>query len=352
MTVATADPAAPPTIVRKGPERVDFPVLSPGGGRVAFQMMTREDWEIVVLNRDGTGETRVTRDIQHDVLPQFLTETRLVGMIGEPRHRRSFLYDLQTGSRTRLFHNNTVRTIAPEYSWDIEPRRQQDTARCRARRRHGLSRARGVPDGPRADGDPTGTASARRLEPGRRGSAARQGHAALRADRRGGQGDGRRGVGRPNLRLRESSVRLRLEAHHAAGEPSSPQPTCSRPTGRSATRRSSSGSNAPTRSAARRPTSSRRSRARSTPSSSTSSAATTTRSPSGPGADDDSSGTAALLETARMHGEAAAAGDDRLCVVHRRGSGTARQPRIRAAGRRRQAGDRRRAQQRHDRLGR
>ena len=83
--------------------------------------MSRDDWEIVVVNRDGTGETRVTRDIQHDVLPQFLTETRLVGVIGEPRHRRSFLYDLQTGSRTRLFHNNTVRTIAPEYSWDISP---------------------------------------------------------------------------------------------------------------------------------------------------------------------------------------------------------------------------------------
>ena len=27
------------------------------------------------------------------------------------------MYDLATGSRTRLFHNNTVRTIAPEYSW-------------------------------------------------------------------------------------------------------------------------------------------------------------------------------------------------------------------------------------------
>ena len=71
----------------------------------------------------------------------------------------------------------------------------------------------------------------------------------------------------------------------------------------------------------------------------------------GPGADDDSSGTAALLETARMHGEAAAAGDDRLRVVHRRGGGPARQPRVRAARRRRQAVDRRRAQQRHGRVG-
>ena len=121
MTVATADPSAAPAIVRKGPERLDFPALSPDGSRVAFQMMTREDWEIFVVNRDGTGETRVTRDIQHDVLPQFLTETRLLGVVGEARHRRSFLYDLDTGARTRLFHNNTVRTIAPEYSWKASP---------------------------------------------------------------------------------------------------------------------------------------------------------------------------------------------------------------------------------------
>jgi Peptidase family M28/WD40-like Beta Propeller Repeat len=121
MAVTTAHPTAAPTIVRKGPERVDFPALSPSGSRVAFQMMTREDWEIYVVNRDGSGETRVTRDIQHDVLPHFLTESRLVGVIGEARHRRSFLYDLETGSRTRLFHNNTVRTIAPEYSWDLSP---------------------------------------------------------------------------------------------------------------------------------------------------------------------------------------------------------------------------------------
>jgi hypothetical protein len=120
-TVATADPSATPVVVRKGPERVDFPALSPSGNRVAFQMMPRDDWEIVVINRDGSNETRVTRDIQHDLLPQFLSETRLVGVIGEARHRRSFLYDLEAGSRARLFHNNTVRTIAPEYSWRPSP---------------------------------------------------------------------------------------------------------------------------------------------------------------------------------------------------------------------------------------
>jgi hypothetical protein len=48
-------------------------------------------------------------------------------MIGEPRHRRSFLYAPAPGvtnaayTRTRLFHNNSIRTIAPEYVWVPSP---------------------------------------------------------------------------------------------------------------------------------------------------------------------------------------------------------------------------------------
>jgi Tol biopolymer transport system component len=118
VTAPSNDPARS-TIVRKGPERIDAPVLSRDGSRVAFQMMSKEDWEIYVAGRDGTGETRVTREIQHDILPRFVTSDRLLATMGEPRHRRSYLYDLTSLKRTRLFHNNTIRTIAPEYSWVI-----------------------------------------------------------------------------------------------------------------------------------------------------------------------------------------------------------------------------------------
>ncbi|MEO8076733.1 MAG: M20/M25/M40 family metallo-hydrolase, partial [Acidobacteriota bacterium] len=116
MAAPTSDPANG-TIVRKGPERLDAPALSRDGSRVAYQVMSGDDWEIYAANRDGTNEVRVTREIQHDVLPVFLTPTRILAAIGEPRHRRSYLYDLPAMTRTRLFHNNTVRTIAPEYSW-------------------------------------------------------------------------------------------------------------------------------------------------------------------------------------------------------------------------------------------
>jgi hypothetical protein len=80
-------------------------------------MMTRDDWEVYSANRDGTGEARLTRDIQHDLLPRFIGANRLLWVVGEPRHRRAYIYDLAAGRSFRLFHNNTVRTIAPEYQW-------------------------------------------------------------------------------------------------------------------------------------------------------------------------------------------------------------------------------------------
>jgi hypothetical protein len=42
-------------------------------------------------------------------------------MKGEGRHRRSYLYDITTGEPTKLFHNTTIRTISSEYDWQIVP---------------------------------------------------------------------------------------------------------------------------------------------------------------------------------------------------------------------------------------
>ena len=114
--VLTMSPAlsGAPTTVRTA-SRLDSPALSPDGSLVAYDMMPLTDWEIYVS--DGKTERRITHDIQHDILPRFLTNTTLLGMIGEPRHRRSHLYDVATGERTRVFANNTLRTISPEYIW-------------------------------------------------------------------------------------------------------------------------------------------------------------------------------------------------------------------------------------------
>lgn len=111
------------TAVLRTTMRIDAPALSADGSRIAWQMMPRDDWEIFVADvGDGSlrQQRRVTREIQHDVMPRFLTRDRLIALVGEPRHRRSYLYDLSSRDGvavTRLFHNNTIRTIAPEYQW-------------------------------------------------------------------------------------------------------------------------------------------------------------------------------------------------------------------------------------------
>jgi hypothetical protein len=98
------------------PGRVDGLALSPDGQRLAYQHMARTDWEIYVASRDGTTR-RLTQEIQHDLLPRFLTNDTVLAMMGESRHRRSHLYDLETDQRIRLFDNNLIRTISPEYGW-------------------------------------------------------------------------------------------------------------------------------------------------------------------------------------------------------------------------------------------
>jgi sugar lactone lactonase YvrE len=98
-------------------DRIDAPSLSPNGTRIVYQRMSPFDWELHLIGSDGTGDRRLTHEIQHDLFPQWLDDRSLIAVMGEARHRRVHHYDVLTGERTKLFHNNTVRTIAPEYDW-------------------------------------------------------------------------------------------------------------------------------------------------------------------------------------------------------------------------------------------
>jgi hypothetical protein len=133
LMVLRLDGGSEPALVHRTTLPISPPAVSPGGGRIAYSLVLRDDWEVFVVNADGSGERRVTREIQHDLFPAFLSEDRLIAMKGEARHRRMYLYDLaeerlariaqatlpgrdaRTG--TRLFHNNTLRTVAPQYEW-------------------------------------------------------------------------------------------------------------------------------------------------------------------------------------------------------------------------------------------
>jgi Tol biopolymer transport system component len=117
IMVAPTRGAGEPTVAKTATVGLTAPALSPDGRQVAFQMMPREDWELYIVDADGQNERRLTREIQHDLLPRWLGAGRIFAVMGEARHRRSYLYDVATLQRTRLFHNNTVRTVAPEYEW-------------------------------------------------------------------------------------------------------------------------------------------------------------------------------------------------------------------------------------------
>lgn len=108
-----------PVVVKRATEQLANPALSPDGSRVVYQMMPTYDWELYLVGSDGKNEVRLTREIQHDLNPVWLNKNRILAVIGEARHRRSYIYDATTLQRTRLFHNNTVRTIAPEYEWVV-----------------------------------------------------------------------------------------------------------------------------------------------------------------------------------------------------------------------------------------
>ncbi|HSK20026.1 MAG TPA: M20/M25/M40 family metallo-hydrolase [Longimicrobiales bacterium] len=119
ITVLRADGTAHEAVRRSEP--VSSPALSRDGSRIVYQAMPREDWELYVTGPDSTAEVRLTREIQHDLMPRFTDNDHVFAVMGEARHRRSYLYDVRTGERTRLFHNNTVRTVAPEYEWVLSP---------------------------------------------------------------------------------------------------------------------------------------------------------------------------------------------------------------------------------------
>ncbi|HEX2166297.1 MAG TPA: M20/M25/M40 family metallo-hydrolase [Longimicrobiales bacterium] len=119
ITILLADGSAVDAVRRT--DDIANPALSSGGTRVVYQMMPREDWELYVKDVSADTEVRLTREIQHDLFPRFAGEDHVLAVMGEGRHRRSYLYDLATGERTRLFHNNTVRTVAPEYEWVLSP---------------------------------------------------------------------------------------------------------------------------------------------------------------------------------------------------------------------------------------
>lgn len=98
-------------------ESVQHPALSPDGSRLAYMIRDGISWDTHMVHTEDGSHERLSYDIQHELFPHFLNDNQVLGMMGEARHRRSHIYDVNTKEFYRLFHNNTVRTVSMEYDW-------------------------------------------------------------------------------------------------------------------------------------------------------------------------------------------------------------------------------------------
>ncbi|MBM3789594.1 MAG: M28 family peptidase [Acidobacteria bacterium] len=110
-----------PKAIKKTAERIGSANLAADGSRVVFDITHQRNQEVFCIGTDGKNEVRLSRNIEHDRNARFLTASQVLAVRGESRHSRAYLYDLDKHTGIRLFHNNTVRTIAPEYEWAANP---------------------------------------------------------------------------------------------------------------------------------------------------------------------------------------------------------------------------------------
>lgn len=101
--------------------QMQHPTLSPDGSKLAYMLREGISWNLhMVQTEDGTQE-QLSYDIQHELFPHFLNDEKVLGMMGESRHRRSHIYDVSTKDFYRLFHNNSIRTVSMENEWEPSP---------------------------------------------------------------------------------------------------------------------------------------------------------------------------------------------------------------------------------------
>jgi hypothetical protein len=110
-----------PAVIKKTSERIGSASPASDGSSVVFDMTYTRNGEIFYIKSDGKGEVRLSREIEPDRAPRFLNQNQVLAIKGELRYSRVYVYDLKTLGNVRIFHNNTLRTISPEYEWVADP---------------------------------------------------------------------------------------------------------------------------------------------------------------------------------------------------------------------------------------
>jgi Tol biopolymer transport system component len=110
-----------PVVVKKSADRIGSASPNADGSGIVFDMTYTRNGEIFYIQSDGKNEVRLSRESEPDRAPRFLDASLVFAIKGESRDSRVYLYDLKTPRSTRVFHNNSLRTIAPEYEWVADP---------------------------------------------------------------------------------------------------------------------------------------------------------------------------------------------------------------------------------------
>ena len=122
LTTAAVAGAGAPKVVRSE-RRIDAPGPLARRHAVAYQAMTNIDWEIYVADQAGTHSAV---DARHSARrPAAIPAGResCSAMMGEPRHRRSHVYDVATGARAAALreqhhpHDHARVHLAAERGW-------------------------------------------------------------------------------------------------------------------------------------------------------------------------------------------------------------------------------------------
>ena len=313
--------------------------------------MPREDWELYVAGADGGEPRRLTHEIQHDIDPQFVSHGRRPRRDGG--RTPSAELSVRRGERRAhpaLPQQHAAHRSRRSTSGSVRPDGQVGRHRERAGRRHRLARAGSLPHRPSADGHRRGAARAGpRRWPARSGTSGQRGTRDVRADR--ARGAGARCARSPPPGSTTTRTRFR-----ASTPSTSPSP---------ATSRRSSICSRHLRSFGYEP---ELQWFEPLPGARSANVVATLRGTAdpelqyvvgnhfdsveeGPGADDNTSGTTALLEAARVLARRPQPATIRFVWFTGGGIGAPRQPGVRAPGDRGGGPGRRRAQQRHGRAG-
>ncbi|MFZ1700761.1 MAG: winged helix-turn-helix domain-containing protein [Pyrinomonadaceae bacterium] len=73
----------------------DRPSISPNGRRIAFASNTDGNWELYLMNADGTGQLRLTRNRANDSMPHFSPDGKKI-IFSSDRGGKYALYEIET----------------------------------------------------------------------------------------------------------------------------------------------------------------------------------------------------------------------------------------------------------------